>query len=413
MGLMEIFFDGGLAFYIVAGSTSLGYIFLRLGWPDIRKLDKQYKAGWSIIIGLVFSAIVVIASLTFSLLPFFSIGFREALLLNLAVTFIAATLLLTFKRKFIVRNKMTVSMPSTLLGAKVTAKKVVEQLESEPGFIRASKIEGGKIDELKKRLGRDEGQDMFASPDNSRVMKAPEISQAAPKPGKFAVQQKNVVAEIPKAQEKQPESKPADKILPAEKSAQAESPLQIEKKPQPETQVQKQQQLEQQAKKLDKVEELRKMLDERLGKSTQEKPQKFAAEKTPESKPPGIKPSVGPLEQLKKIAQIAPAKSAEEKLAIGWLPTQQSASEKQKPSTQIAVVKQQPSTLQKTQTIADAKPKFETATKEWPKKQEEEKPKPAAKPATLEEEDKGNVLEKLLEEKRKEIEKLKKIRKGQ
>ena len=129
MGLIEIFLDGMLAFYVIAGSTSLGYVFLRLGWPDVRALDKQYKAGWSIVIGLVFSAIVVIASLAFSLNPFYKFEFREALLLNLAITFIAATLLLTLKRKFLVRNKMTVSMPSTLLGAKVTAKKLSSSLK--------------------------------------------------------------------------------------------------------------------------------------------------------------------------------------------------------------------------------------------------------------------------------------------
>src|SRR3989344_8553908 len=108
MGLIEIGLNGMLAFYVVAGSTSLGYVFLRLGWPDIRKLDKQYKTGWSIIIGLVFSAIVVIASLAFSLNPFYTFDFGEALVLNLAITFIAATLLLTIKRKFLVRNNMTV-----------------------------------------------------------------------------------------------------------------------------------------------------------------------------------------------------------------------------------------------------------------------------------------------------------------
>src|SRR3989344_8849530 len=147
MSLIEIFADGALTFYIIAGSTSLGYIFLRLGWPDVRALDRQYKAGWSIIIGLVFSAIVVITALAFSLNPFFRFGFRESLMLNLSVTFIAATTLLTAKRKFLTSNRMKVSVPSTLLGARVTATKVVEQLELNPGYIRSAAFGQEKVDE--------------------------------------------------------------------------------------------------------------------------------------------------------------------------------------------------------------------------------------------------------------------------
>ena len=211
MSLIEIFADGAFTFYIIAGSTSLGYIFLRLGWPDVRALDKQYKAGWSIIIGLVFSAFVVVSALAFSLNPFFRFGFRESLMLNLTVTAIAATTLLTVRRKFLAGNRMKVSVPSTLLGAKVTAAKVVEQLERDPGFIRSAKFEGEKLDELKKRLDRNEAPGMIHQ-FNKIIAKPQQTVEAAARPGKFAAQQppelrKETISEFKKEEVKLPKTK--------------------------------------------------------------------------------------------------------------------------------------------------------------------------------------------------------------
>src|SRR3989344_2814867 len=261
MGLVEIFADGALTFYLIEGPTLLGYIFLRLGWPNVRALDRQYKAGWSIIIGLVFSAIVVIAALAFSLNPFFPFGFRESLMLNLSVTFIAATLLLTVKRKYLARNRMRVSVPSTLLGAKVTAEKVVEQLERDPGFIRSAGFGEGKLDALKRRLDRDETPPAIVQP--NKIFQKPQQVQAAPRRARFSAQQpkemvKEKITEIAKqAEEKKPlQEEPRKSSEPAW--------LQTQKKQMPRPMTDKAAQKEQQAKKLDKVEELRRILDERL-----------------------------------------------------------------------------------------------------------------------------------------------------
>ena len=410
MGLIEIFLDGMLAFYVIAGSTSLGYVFLRLGWPDVRALDKQYKAGWSIVIGLVFSAIVVIASLAFSLNPFYKFEFREALLLNLAITFIAATLLLTLKRKFLVRNKMTVSMPSTLLGAKVTAKKVVEQLEKDPGFIRASGFEGNKIDELKKRLGKDEEGSGAVEAEKSGIVAASQIKELGTKPGKFAAQEKQEVLKIQEPLKKPQEQKLAEKILPAEKPLQPEKTMWPEKpaetfKIRPEQQASRPEkngglgriQPEQQANKPDKIDELRRMLDERLSKRNEESAQKPAAFRLFENKQKVVAPEAGQIEKLKKISE---AKPKEENAAIGWLPKEEGKN--------LNAEKWPP---QKPEPITRQKPKVEEDLKTEEKKHEE-KLREEVKPAALEGENEDNVLERLLEEKQKEIEKLKKIRKG-
>lgn len=51
-----------IAVYLIFGSSAVGYALLRLGWPGIAGIERAYKIGWSLIAGLVFSLIVVIAA---------------------------------------------------------------------------------------------------------------------------------------------------------------------------------------------------------------------------------------------------------------------------------------------------------------------------------------------------------------
>ncbi len=48
--------------FAVAGSYSIGYLFLRVGWPKIRTLGEDYRAGWSIALGIVFSLFVILST---------------------------------------------------------------------------------------------------------------------------------------------------------------------------------------------------------------------------------------------------------------------------------------------------------------------------------------------------------------
>jgi len=156
MGLIGTLLDGALAFYLVLGSTSIGYVFLRLGWPSIRLLDKQYRIGWSIVLGLVFTAIIVVSSLMFSLLPFMVFDFKEFLFLNLIITFFVALTILTVKRKFFASNKVRVTVPGNLLGAKVAASKTIKKMELDKGFITAKPLGEQKLEFLKKSLGKED-----------------------------------------------------------------------------------------------------------------------------------------------------------------------------------------------------------------------------------------------------------------
>ncbi len=47
--LLEI----AIAIYMLSGSTSIGYLLVRIGYPNFRTLETNYKAGWSIITGIV------------------------------------------------------------------------------------------------------------------------------------------------------------------------------------------------------------------------------------------------------------------------------------------------------------------------------------------------------------------------
>jgi len=164
MGFIDLLLDGFIAFYLVLGSTSLGYMFLRLGWPRIRILDKQYRAGWSLILGVIFTSIIVVSSLIFSITPFLSFNFKEFLFLNLSVTFFIAVVVLTIKRKILVPRKATVTVPSELLRAKVAAAKAMTHIELseslKEGVISVKPLEEQKIAALRKKL--EEGKELGA-----------------------------------------------------------------------------------------------------------------------------------------------------------------------------------------------------------------------------------------------------------
>ena len=51
--------------FALLGSYSLGYLFLRVGWPKIRTLGEDYRAGWGIALGLFFTGLVIICTIVF------------------------------------------------------------------------------------------------------------------------------------------------------------------------------------------------------------------------------------------------------------------------------------------------------------------------------------------------------------
>ena len=110
MAIFDIVLDLALFILIAAGSPTLGYLFLRIGWPKIRVLEKEYKKGWSVIFGVAFIIIVTLFALLFSLLPFFGLGFREYFFLLLVLSFLLAISSLNFQDQQF-RQKLSLKKP--------------------------------------------------------------------------------------------------------------------------------------------------------------------------------------------------------------------------------------------------------------------------------------------------------------
>lgn len=135
---MAVFLDLVLDFFLflcfAGGSSSLGYLFLRSGWPKIRVLKKSYKKGWSVIFGAGFSVAVALVSAVFGFFGFFGFGFREFFFIFIALSFFISILALTGSRKFLKKQVVRVSVPGSYIHAKVVAAKARNRLELDPSL---------------------------------------------------------------------------------------------------------------------------------------------------------------------------------------------------------------------------------------------------------------------------------------
>lgn len=123
-----------LAAYVLLGSSSIAYILLRTGWPNIRTIGIAYKSGWSIVFGLVFSlGITGLSVATLLLKPKnLAFGLPEILLMNTAIVSAAGMGLFTLKRKMATQRTVTVAVPKRIVTASIVSKMVMEKIpESE------------------------------------------------------------------------------------------------------------------------------------------------------------------------------------------------------------------------------------------------------------------------------------------
>ena len=149
--MLDFVLDFFFLLYAVAGSSSLGYLFLRSGWPKIRVLAASYKKGWSFVFGASFFVVVAMIALVLSLSPFFGIGFREFFFALMAVSFVFSVGALTLMRKFFKKQKVNLVVPGLVLSAKVAAAKAQGRLELDPGLVIVNAPQE-QLEELKKRL---------------------------------------------------------------------------------------------------------------------------------------------------------------------------------------------------------------------------------------------------------------------
>ncbi|MEM4630741.1 MAG: hypothetical protein QXU92_03995 [Candidatus Diapherotrites archaeon] len=125
--LMEI----AIAAYMLLGSTSLGYLLIRMGYPNFRTLEIKYKTGWSIITGIAFTITTTTLAFGTSFLLKQKIMAFELLFISIIGTIISAIITFNFKRYFFGTKKVKVSVPKRAVVASAIAKKAFEKLGHE------------------------------------------------------------------------------------------------------------------------------------------------------------------------------------------------------------------------------------------------------------------------------------------
>ncbi|MFH1240239.1 MAG: hypothetical protein V1672_03400 [Candidatus Diapherotrites archaeon] len=160
----------GLVAYLALGSISMGYLFMRMGWPSIRKLDESYKTGWSVILGLIFSALTGVLS--------FAIGFVYGLWLAPAVISVFFIILIGFlaiRQKFPKKKKMRVAVPKEFIAARKIANNAVPVV-TEPQILFKTKMDEQQRIQLKKFL---ENKKLEEDGDKKRKAFAKEAAEKA------------------------------------------------------------------------------------------------------------------------------------------------------------------------------------------------------------------------------------------
>ncbi|VVB99334.1 Uncharacterised protein [uncultured archaeon] len=120
----------GLGTYALLGASSIGYTFLRTGWPDIRQIGQEYKSGWSLLLGLGTGAVII--ALSAGAATVLQADFYESLPLALAtfssIVPILGIVMLTFRRKLSVAKKVRIAVPKRAVTASIAAKMAMSMI---------------------------------------------------------------------------------------------------------------------------------------------------------------------------------------------------------------------------------------------------------------------------------------------
>ncbi|MBI4052703.1 MAG: hypothetical protein HY394_01565 [Candidatus Diapherotrites archaeon] len=120
---MEIL--GILPAYAFAGSASIGYLFLRSGWPKVRSIDTSYKVGWAVLIGAGFS--IAVSAVSFA--AEFA-GAKETFIPVLAAAAIGTHAFLSLRRKVVGPKKVDVVVTKKAFGSELIASPLTEEKRS-------------------------------------------------------------------------------------------------------------------------------------------------------------------------------------------------------------------------------------------------------------------------------------------
>jgi len=151
MVLANYIVNGVFALYILFGSYSWGYILLRIGWPNIRSLEIEYKKGWSIIFGLIFSALILGSSMLLDFLKITQMPIMQLLMITTIIFFIVGALLFTVKRKLLGARKVNVAVPKRAISANIVAKKAVKKIP-KTDYVPQPTDRRARLTHLKEKL---------------------------------------------------------------------------------------------------------------------------------------------------------------------------------------------------------------------------------------------------------------------
>lgn len=144
--------EGGLGAYMLLGSSSIGYIMLRTGWPKFRLLETEYKTGWGIITGSLFAVSTIGIAFAASIFLQNRISLFEVLFIAPTCTVFSGLLIFSVKRRLIGGRKVKVSVPKRVVAASIIARKAFDKMpigsfEKDSDILAFANI--GRIEEEK------------------------------------------------------------------------------------------------------------------------------------------------------------------------------------------------------------------------------------------------------------------------
>jgi len=145
--------------YFLAGSYSMGYFFLRSGWPKIRILEEPYRIGWSIGLGVLFMLLVIGTTLYGDSIQGGQTPIEWIFSIDLIAAIGIATMMLFVRRKYIASKNIQVAVPKDYMTARIAAEKLTEKIltEDQPGGPIKPETQGdddNRLDEVKRTLDK-------------------------------------------------------------------------------------------------------------------------------------------------------------------------------------------------------------------------------------------------------------------
>ncbi len=147
-------FEAIVMAYFIVGSYSMGYFLLRTGWPKIRILEQEYKLGWSIVFGIiftVFAAIIGFAGMGAGINIIYLFGITTMLM------FLAAAGFLTLRRKYFASTRITIGVPKDALATGIIAEKSYQKAMSDKDLIFKKNLSNDKAEKIRQALEKKAG----------------------------------------------------------------------------------------------------------------------------------------------------------------------------------------------------------------------------------------------------------------